>query len=76
MTEQIKRLVKADHVSYRLGIPLPRTYQLTRDGEFDDFVVRIGEKQYRYRLDGLLEYIARGGRRIREIAISEQSAST
>lgn len=40
-------------------------YRSTRDGEFDDFVVRIGDKPiYRYSRCGLSEYISRGGRRV------------
>ena len=58
-----ERLLNAKAVGDRLGIPKSRVYQLTREGEFADFVVEIGRRQYRYKLEGLEEYIERGGRR-------------
>ena len=56
------RLKKAQEVAEVLGIRLARVYALYRQGEFNDFVVRVGEKQLRFRTDGLEAYIARGGR--------------
>jgi len=56
------RLLKAIEVGDKLGIIKARTYQLTREGEFDEFLVKVGDRQYRYRPDGLADYIARGGR--------------
>lgn len=63
------KLKKAKEVARELDKPLASIYELTRKGEFDEFLVCIGEKpSYRYRPDGLVAYIARGGRRdIREV---------
>lgn len=57
------RLKTAAEVAAALGLTKFRVYELTRMGEFDDFVVRIGERQYRFSPDGLASYIAQGGRR-------------
>ena len=58
-----RKLLKAKQVAKAIDTETARVYQLTREGEFDDFVVKIGVRQLRYRPDGLAEYIARGGRR-------------
>lgn len=57
------RLHNIQELAGRLGIGVQRAYKLAREGEFDDFVVRLGERQYRFRPDGLSEYIQRGGKR-------------
>jgi hypothetical protein len=55
--------MKAAELADELGITTHRAYHLTRLGEFDDFLVEIGERQYRYRPEGLAAYIERGGKR-------------
>ena len=62
------RLKNAAEVAAELGISRYRVYQLTREGEFDAFVVEIGERQYRYSPEGLANYIRGGGRRSKQIA--------
>lgn len=62
MTLLNNRLATVQAVMDRLGITRARAYELTRNGEFSDFLVVIGERQYRYRPDGLEEYILRGGK--------------
>jgi len=60
--EIIVRLKRAQDLAEILGVSLARVYALYRQGEFDDFAVKIGQKQIRFRPDGLEAYIARGGR--------------
>lgn len=68
------RLLKATELAERTGKPLASIYDLTRKGEFDEFLVCIGDKpSYRYRPDGLDAYIARGGRKARTEASDERS---
>ena len=58
------RLLTASDLAKILNKNIGQVYRLTREGEFDDFLVKIGEKPtYRYRPDGLNEYLQRGGRR-------------
>jgi len=57
------RLMTAKEVGDVINKKLGEVYRLTRDGEFDDFLVKIGVKPtYRYRPDGLNDYLQRGGR--------------
>lgn len=65
-----KKLLKAPDVGQRLDVKTRRVYELSRNGEFDDFLVRIGEKQYRYKPDGLERYISRGGRHKESAAVA------
>jgi hypothetical protein len=60
------RLLTADEVGKVLNKPKGVIYKLTRDGEFDQFLVAIGARSYRYRPDGLEVYISRGGRAVQE----------
>lgn len=61
-----RRLRNAGEVAAELGITKHRVYQLTREGEFDAFLVEIGERQYRYDPEGLATYIRNGGSRSRQ----------
>ncbi len=58
-----RRLLTARELAERLGKPLAGIYELTRNGEFDEFLVRIGAKSYRYDPAGFEAWIARGGRK-------------
>jgi len=67
------RLLNAAEVAARIGKPTAGVYALTRCGEFDDFLVEIGDKPtYRYDPAGLEAYIARGGRRRTEASRDEK----
>ncbi len=57
------RLLTAQDLADVINKNLGQVYRLTREGEFDDFLVKIGAKPtYRFRPDGLNEYLQRGGR--------------
>lgn len=57
------RLLTAEDMATVLNKGLAQVYKLTREGEFDDFLVKIGAKPtYRFRPDGLTDYLRRGGR--------------
>lgn len=57
------RLLKAQELADALNKDVAQVYRLTREGEFDDFLVKIGAKPtYRYNPEGLEAYIKRGGR--------------
>lgn len=53
-------LLTADEVGKVLKYPRKTVYELTKRGEFNGFVVRIGNR-YRYDSDGLSQFIKRGG---------------
>lgn len=55
-------LLKAEEVAELMGIPKARVYKLSREGEFAGILVKVGERQFRYRKDGLAAYIEQGGR--------------
>jgi hypothetical protein len=64
MSENYK-LLRAKDVGHVINANVGQVYRLTREGEFDDFLVKIGAKpSYRYRPDGLTEYLQRGGRTV------------
>ena len=63
MNEVQGKLMKVEAVAEHLGISKWRAYELTRTGAFDDFLVVVGPRQYRYRPDGLAEFVRRGGNR-------------
>ncbi len=73
ISKSSNRLLTASELAERLYVALPSVYVLTRNGEFDEFLVRIGEKTYRYDPAGLESYIARGGRK--EKTIEEQQCT-
>ncbi len=57
-----KRLKTARDLADIMGVDLKAVYRYTRRGEFDSFLVKIGAKpQYRYRTEGLEEYLQNGG---------------
>jgi hypothetical protein len=57
-----QKLKTAPELAAELGMKVNAVYRYTREGEFDEFLVKVGDKpQYRYRPDGLAEYIRRGG---------------
>lgn len=61
--ESGNRLMTAKELAEFLNKGLAQTYKLIREGEFDDFLVKIGAKPtYRFRPAGLNEYLERGGR--------------
>ena len=55
------RLGTIDDVCQILNIKRPTGYRLYREGHFSDFVVKIGEKNLRFRMSGLMDYIEKGG---------------
>ncbi len=54
------RLLNVNEVAKILHLKPARIYELTRAGKLP-FLVRIGERQYRYSQFGLLNWIAQGG---------------
>ena len=63
-------LLKAEEVAELMGIPKARVYKLSREGEFAGILVKVGERQFRYRRDSLAAYIERGGRQDQSVHVS------
>lgn len=67
----LPRLGSIGDVAATLGVSRQGAYRLYREGEFNEFLVRVGQKHLRFRLDGphgLDGYIRRGGKRLSQIA--------
>ncbi len=63
MVIESSKLLTAKDLGDVINKNVGQVYRLTREGEFDEFLVKIGAKPtYRYRPDGLQEYLQRGGR--------------
>ena len=61
-----QRLKRAQELADLLGIDVKAVYRYTRNGEFDAFLVKVGHKpQYRYRPEGLAEYLKNGGSKVK-----------
>lgn len=54
------RLLTVNKVAEILGLKPARVYELSREGKLP-FLVRIGERQYRYRELGLQNWLLTGG---------------
>lgn len=55
----MRKLGRADQVAVRLDVDIQRVYELTRRGQLP--AIKLGERQYRYDMDRIEEWIKRGG---------------
>jgi len=56
-----KQMLVADEVAEILRVDRQRVYSLTREGDFEGVVVKLGDRQYRYDSQALQDWIAQGG---------------
>lgn len=59
------KLLNVREVAEILNLKPARIYELSREGKLP-FLVKIGDRQYRYHPQGLERYMANGGNRERE----------
>ena len=64
-----QRLLTVTEVAETLGLKPARVYELSREGKLP-FLVKIGERQYRYHESGMQNWVLSGGnvdQRINEV---------
>ncbi len=67
----MQRLLRVKDVADRLGVTVARVYEMSRAGELP-FLVRIGERTYRYNPELLTEWIASGGSGRRSLEVPNE----
>jgi len=65
-----QKLLTVLEVAEILDLKPARIYELTRENKFS-FVVKIGERQYRYSEPGLRAWIENGGNQASEVRTNE-----
>jgi len=65
-----RKLLTVVEVAEILDLKPARIYELTRENKFS-FVVKIGERQYRYSEPGLMAWIENGGNQASEVRTDE-----
>ena len=56
----MKTLITVSEVAEVLGVKRARVYELSRNGQLP-FLVKIGDRQYRYHAQGMYDWLSKGG---------------
>jgi excisionase family DNA binding protein len=56
----MQKLLTAKEVAEALGVGMARVYELSRQGMLP-FLVKLGDRQYRYHEQGMQEWLSKGG---------------
>jgi excisionase family DNA binding protein len=56
----MNKLLTVNEVAEALGVKTARVYELSRQGSLP-FLVKLGDRQYRYHEQGMYEWLSKGG---------------